>query len=49
MSFGAHKYRLLPMGVTPASNIFQGIMDLMLHHIKEICLYIDDIRVLEKN
>eukprot|EP00978_Attheya_sp_CCMP212_P040045 scaffold214546_cov38-Attheya_sp.AAC.1 len=43
--FGVYRYKRLPMGVTPAPDIAQEIMDELFHLIKECDVYIDDVGV----
>eukprot|EP00978_Attheya_sp_CCMP212_P029224 scaffold103284_cov59-Attheya_sp.AAC.1 len=40
--FGLYRYKRLPMGVTPAPDIAQDIMDELFHLIEECDVYIDD-------
>ena len=41
--FGLYKYNQLPMGIFQSPNIAQEIMELVLHDIIDIEVYIDDI------
>eukprot|EP00978_Attheya_sp_CCMP212_P022527 scaffold67261_cov43-Attheya_sp.AAC.2 len=43
--FGLYHYKPLPMGVTPAPDIAQEIMDELFRLIKECDVYIDDVGV----
>jgi transposase InsO family protein len=43
--FGLYRYKRLPMGVTPAPDIAQEIMDKLFHHLEECDVYIDDVGV----
>ena len=43
--FGLYRYKRLPMGVTPAPDIAQEIMDELFHHLEECDIYIDDVGV----
>eukprot|EP00978_Attheya_sp_CCMP212_P008116 scaffold18868_cov51-Attheya_sp.AAC.2 len=43
--FGLYRYKRLPMGVTPAPDIAQEIMDELFHHLEECDVYIDDVGI----
>jgi putative transposase len=43
--FGLYRYKRLPMGVTPAPDIGQEIMDQLLHHLEECDVHIDDVGI----
>ena len=41
--FGLYRYKRLPMGVSPAPDIAQEIMERVLGHLDELEIYLDDI------
>jgi hypothetical protein len=45
MPFGLCWYKRLPMGVTPAPDIAQEIMDELFHYLEECDVYVDDVGV----
>jgi hypothetical protein len=46
---GLYCYKRLPMGVTPAPDIAQEIMDELFHHLEECDVYINDVGVFSDN